>query len=193
LAGIDEIALVKQIVSGDQTAFRIFVEKYQDMVFRTCYGFVKNSDDCDDVCQNVFIQAYRHIDKFKGDSALSTWLYKISVNQSINYLRQHKWQKLIQKVEDVFTFSNQGSFLGVNNRNPQKQMEMNQEEDILNQAINSLPENQKTAFILHKYDDLPQQQIAEIMGISVSAVESLVFRAKTNLQKKLYSYYKNNY
>jgi RNA polymerase sigma-70 factor (ECF subfamily) len=174
--------------------FRIFVEKYQDMVFRTCYGFVKNSDDCDDVCQNVFIQAFRNIDKFKGESALSTWLYKIAINQSINFLRQNKWQKLVQKVEDLFVFSNnQVNNRNSNNQNPEKLLEKKEEDDILNQAISSLPENQRTAFILHKYDDLPQQDIAEIMGISISAVESLVFRAKSNLQKKLFKYYHENY
>ena len=189
MSNTEEHNLVNEIIHGNEASFRIFVEKYQDMVFRTCYGFVKNTDDCDDVCQNVFIQAYKNIAKFKGDSAISTWLYKIAVNQSINFLRQNKWQKLVQKVDNLFQFSNAHS----NNQNPERLMEQSQEENILNNAIASLPENQRTAFILHKYDDLPQQQIAEIMEISVSAVESLVFRAKNNLQKKLVNYYRENY
>jgi RNA polymerase sigma-70 factor (ECF subfamily) len=184
--------LVKRICEGDENSFRLLVEKYQDIVFRTCYGFLKNVEDSEDLTQDVFIKVYRKIQDFRGDSEFSTWLYRIAVNMSINVLRQNKRRKLFENIENVIFSAgknNQNSLIDVS---VEEQFEKKQYENAINAAIDELPTNQKTAFIFHKYDDLSQIEIANIMNTSVSAVESLIHRAKQNLQNKLISVYKGN-
>jgi len=179
--------LIAGIIQGNNDSFRLLVEKYQDMIFRTCYGYVKSVEDAEDITQNVFILVHRNMQKFRGDSSLSTWLYRIAINQSINHLRQSKWKKWVNQVENLFGDEKIKSIPDF--ENPSDSLIEKQKVEILNKAIDSLQKNQKTAFVLHKYDDLSHQQIAEIMDISISAVESLIFRAKRNLQKTLIKYY----
>lgn len=180
--------LVKNLLERDEESFRYLVENYKNLIFRTCFAYIKNQEDAEDVTQNVFIQVYRNIEKFRGESSLSTWLYRIAVNQSINYLRQTKWKKLVMQVENVFSNEKMNSVL--DDFDPSDKLIGKQKTEILNKAIEQLPSNQKTAFILHKYNDIPHEQIAQVMNISISAVESLIFRAKSNLQKKLLKMHK---
>ena len=187
----EDIILVESIKNGYEDSFQKLVETHQNMIFRVCYGFVKNSDDADDLTQEVFIQVFKNINTFRGESGLSTWMYRIAVNKSINFIRQQKIRKVFSPITGLF--SNQEAQLNSHFvKTPEQIITDKQTEEALNNAIASLPENQRTAFILHKYEDVPQQKIAEIMNLSVSAVESLIFRAKSNLQQKLNKFYKEN-
>lgn len=179
--------LVNSLMSKDESAFRALVEQYQNMVFKACYNILNNYEDAEDVAQEVFVEAYLSISGFRGESRLSTWLYRISVNKAKNLLRKNKWQLLMQRLErflpgeksdnkDVEDFS---AFESMN------RMERTEDQKILFKAIESLPENQRIAFSLNKFNDLSYQEIAEAMQTSLSAVESLIHRAKLNLQKKL--------
>ena len=87
---MEEFEIISDILKGDKEKFRFIVEKYQQMVFRTCMGFVHDKDDADDLTQEVFIKAYQSLPKFKMESAFSTWLYRISVNASLNKIRDRK-------------------------------------------------------------------------------------------------------
>jgi len=187
----EDIILVDSIKNGYEDSFQKLVETHQNMIFRVCYGFVKNTEDADDLTQEVFIQVFKNINSFRGDSGLSTWMYRIAVNKSINFLRQQKIRKVFSPITGMFSnqeIHSNSQFV----KTPEQIITDKQTEEALNTAIDSLPENQRTAFILHKYDEVPQQKIAEIMNLSVSAVESLIFRAKSNLQEKLKKYYKEN-
>jgi RNA polymerase sigma-70 factor (ECF subfamily) len=184
--------LVKNICEGDENSFRLLVEKYQDNVFRTCYGFLKNFEDSEDLTQEVFIKVFHKIHDFRGDSEFSTWLYRISVNMSINVLRQNKRRKLFENIENIIFFSGKNNQNNLTDVSVEEKYEKKQYENAINAAIDELLPNQKTAFVLHKYDDLSQIEIAEIMKTSVSAVESLIHRAKQNLQQKLISVYREN-
>jgi RNA polymerase sigma-70 factor, ECF subfamily len=188
----EDIILVESIKNGYEDSFQKLVETHQDMIFRVCYGFVKNADDAEDLTQEVFIQVFKNINSFRGESGISTWMYRIAVNKSINFLRQQKVRKIFGPISNLLT-GHENQVSSGQSKTPEQILVHKQTEDALNKAIDSLPENQRTAFILHKYDDLPQQKIAEIMDISVSAVESLIFRAKSNLQQKLSKFYKANY
>jgi RNA polymerase sigma-70 factor (ECF subfamily) len=189
---MNDIELVKRICEGDENSFRLLVEKYQDNVFRTCYGFIKNVEDAEDLTQEIFIKVFHKIKDFRGDSEFSTWLFRISVNMSINVLRQNKRRLLFENIENIIFNSGKRSQNALTDIPADEQIEKNQREKAINTAIDELPANQKSAFILHKYDDLSQIEIAEIMKTSVSAVESLIHRAKQNLQQKLISVYKGN-
>ena len=97
---------VKEISSGNQQAFRLFVEKHQLSVIKVCNGFLHNHEDAEDVTQEVFVEVYQSIHKFRGDSKLSTWLHRIAVNKSLNHLRKNKIKKYLDNIESFFTSKN---------------------------------------------------------------------------------------
>ncbi len=183
--------LIEQIKNGDPQAFKELINHFKDKVFNTCYGFVQNKADADDLAQEVFIEIYRSIHNYKGESTLSTWIYRISTNKAIDLLRKNKRQRKagLHTAEDDELLNIQHE----DDKNPQEVLEQKERIHVLNQAIAQLPKNQKIAFTLNKYEQLSYKEIAEIMQTSVSSVESLLFRAKGNLQKLLKKYYKNNY
>ena len=183
--------LVQQINDGDEKAFRLLVDRHQKMVLYTCLGFVQDRDDAEDLAQEIFVELYHSLHKFRGESKLSTWIYRIAVNQSLNFVRDNKRRNF---------FRSMGVRLGDETKvdvadkswssRPDHEVENNQRRINLYKAINSLPERQRVAFTLSKLEDLAYQDIAEVMGLSLSSVESLIHRAKLGLQKKLYQCYK---
>jgi RNA polymerase sigma-70 factor (ECF subfamily) len=187
-----EQELVEGIVNKNESAFRELVQLYQKQVINTCFGFLGNYEDAQDVAQDVFIKVYESAHSFRKESKISTWIYRIAVNESINHkkrLQRKKWLK-------YFDFLNQNQTNDIENNDKNYNIsdaaiELDERNSIINKALDKLPENQRIAFTLHKYDDIPYQQISEIMNISLSAVESLIFRAKQNLQKYLVNYFKN--
>ncbi len=179
--------LIKIILQGDREKFRVFVEKYQQLVFRTCIGFLHNKDDADDLTQEVFIRAYQSLSRFKGESAFSTWLYRIAVNASLNKVRKSSKNFILRRLE-IFSGSAKGKenvISPADPEDPEKIIIREEHSRWVQKALDSLPENQRIAIILSKYDDLPQKEIAEIMGITEGAVEALLHRAKKNLREKL--------
>ncbi len=186
--------LVNRLKQNDQEAFRHLVENYQQMVINTCNSLLHNIEDAEDVAQEVFVEVYRSIDNFRAEARLSTWLYRISVNKSLNHIRGQKINKWISGIGQVFS-SNEPvvNTLTDNPENePQRSMEQKERAVILNRAIDGLPENQRIAFTLSQYEDLSYKEISAVMDVSVSSVESLLFRARRNLRKKLIKAYKNN-
>jgi len=142
-------------------------------------------DDAEDLAQDVCVEILESIGQFKSTSSLSTWIYKITVNKSLNFVRKNKRKQLVQQFESLFLKKDGKSNTTqepLSNDNPYENTETKK---ILDTAINSLPENQKTAFILNKYEELSYREITEIMNLSLASVESLLQRAKQNLQKKL--------
>lgn len=189
---MSETEIIHKLQQGNEQAFKQLVENYQKLVVNTCFGIVHNTEDAEDIAQDVFIEVYRNIQKFKGDSKLSTWLYRIAVNRSLNHIRDNKKNKWFRSFEDEVTAKNRQlqQIQSSKTDQPEFELENKQRAIILHEAINSLPENQKVAFTLSKYEELSYQEIAEVMELSVSSVESLLFRAKKGLQKKLYKCYK---
>lgn len=188
---MSENEIIEQLRLGKESAFRKLVETYQKMVIKTCFGLVQNREDAEDIAQDVFIEIYRNIKKFRANSKLSTWLYRIAVNRSLNHIRNNKKNKWLQSFEDAVSNKNKEyqQIESSKSDQPEYELEKKQRAAILHEAINSLPKNQKIAFTLSKYEDLSYQEIAEVMEVSLSSVESLIFRAKKGLQKKLYKCY----
>lgn len=191
---MSDAEIIEQLKQGSESAFKKLVENHQNLVVNTCYGLVQNREDAEDIAQEVFIEVYRNIQKFRADSKVSTWLYRIAVNRSLNHIRDNKKNKWFWSFEDeVAAKSRELQQLESSKTDePEWELENKQRAIILHEAINSLPKNQKVAFTLSKYEELSYQEIAEVMELSVSSVESLLFRAKKGLQKKLYKCYKMN-
>lgn len=185
---MDDKDIIALILKGDREKYRLLVEKYQQMVFRTCLGFVHNKEDADDLTQDVFIRAYQSLSGFKGNSAFSTWLYRIAVNASLNRIRKKSPLNILFRKpgRTSANIKEEEFFYQLKDENNPEEI-LIREEHIkwVHRALESLPEKQRTAIVLSKYDELPQKEIAEIMKISEGAVEALLQRAKRNLRLKL--------
>lgn len=178
--------LISGIMSNDRQAVQFLVHKYHKQVVKTAFHFVHNMDDAEDLAQDVCIEILESAGAFRGNSALSTWIYRIAVNKSLNFVRKNKGRQLVRFAGNLFFGDSEAGSKTVAEPAAYDRSFADSERRIMvEKAINSLPSNQKTAFILHKYEDLPYREIAEIMKTSLPAVESLLQRAKQNLQKKL--------
>lgn len=186
--------LVERIQAGDEAAFEEFVNKYQEMVINVCYRFIHSKDDAMDVAQEVFIKVYESIASFKAQSKVSTWLYRIAVNKSLNFLRNKKRKSIFSSLDLLFENPDSNPVEKISDETPDSQEKMEKDEDkqILIKVINELPEKQKTAITLNKFEELPYKDIAEIMGISVTEAGVLINRAKNKIQKKIIQYFKSH-
>lgn len=182
---MNEIELIQGLRNSDEAAFQYLVKTYQDLVFNTSIGIVQNAEDAEDVAQEVFIQVYRSIHKFKGESKLSTWLYRIATTRSLDLLRSKKSKKRFGYMQRLFGDGNEPLHELPDFNHPGVAMDRKENAAKLFKAIAKLPENQKIAFTLHKLEDLSYQEVSEVMQTSVPAVESLMHRAKQNLRKIL--------
>lgn len=190
---MNDSALIGEIKNGNMQAFQTLVEQHQDLVVNTCYGFLRNRDDADDLAQEVFVEVYRALQTFREEAKLSTWLYRIAVNKCLNQIKKKKRRRWIRSLQTAFGGEEEAEEIADESMmNPLADLEQQERAKILQQAIAALAENQRIAFTLSKFDDLSYQEIAEVMGTTVSAVESLLNRAKKNLQKKLHDYYESS-
>ncbi len=186
--------LLNRLKSGDEIAFKECVESQKDKVLNTCYYFVQNLSDAEDLAQEVFIEVYRAISNYREDAQLSTWIYRIAVNKSLDFIRKKKRKKRFAHILSFFSSADIRKELQVPApNNPQSDLEQKERIEILNKSIDLLPENQKVAITLSKYEGFSNKEIAEILGTSLSAVESLIHRAKNNLHKKLYQFYEKHF
>jgi RNA polymerase sigma-70 factor, ECF subfamily len=186
---LDERILIEQLKNGEESAFRTIVEKWQDMVYNTALGIVQNAEDAEDIAQEAFVQVYQSIHTFKGESKFSTWLYRITIAKALDHERRKKRKKRFGIVKKIFGNAEDEVVLP-DFQHPGITLDKKENAAILFKAIRELPENQRIAFTLHKVDGLSYQEVSEVMKTSVSSVESLMHRAKSNLKKLLENYYK---
>ena len=172
---------LKAIANGDRNAFRELYRAHADMVYNTALAYAQNQEDAEEITQDVFIKVHRYAAKFKGDSAVSTWIYRITVNTSLNLLKKRKRRSIFVSEE---IGKNAPDF-----EHPGVQLEKKEQAQTLYLAIETLPDSQKTAFILSFVEELPRQEVADVMETSLKAVESLLMRAKKNLREKLENEY----
>ncbi len=183
--------MIEQLKAGDRNAFRQCVENYQDMVLNLCYHFVRDKNDAQELAQDVFVELYRSVAGYREEASLSTWLYRIGVNKSLDLLRKKKRKKRFANLISFFLPDDTEREFPDNRYCADTLLEQKERQNILREAIHSLPENQRTAFILSKYDSLSNEAIAEILSTTISSVESLLHRAKMNLRKRLEHDFKN--
>lgn len=184
--------LIVQLQQGDGSAFKKLVDEWQDMVYNTALGIVQNADDADDITQEVFIQVYRSVSSFKGDSKFSTWLYRITLGKALDHEKKKTRKKRFGFVQGLFGADGAEQAHAVEFEHPGVQLEKKERAGELFSALKQLPDNQRIAFTLHKLEGQSYQQVAEIMNTTLYAVESLMSRAKTNLRKELKKYYENS-
>ena len=184
---------VEQLQQGDESAYKKLVEDYQVMVYNTALGIVQNADDADDITQEVFIQAFNSVSSFKGDSKLSTWLYRIAVSKALDHEKKKKRKKRFGFVQRLFGINDEVDKQQAVFDHPGVQMEKKESADALFKALKQIPDKQRIAFTLHKLEGQTYQEVAKIMNTTVFSVESLMSRARLNLKKILKKYYDNNF
>lgn len=181
----NEEQLINQVLKGDTNAFRLLVEMHHKKVIHICLSFVNNTHDAEDIAQEVFIEMFRSLKNFRKESSVSTWLYRMSVNKSLDYLRLAKRQKRGSGKVGLME-KNELERLNVSHKQmPGDQIEEDEKRRLLYLAIEQLPERQKKALVLSQINELKQNEVAEIMETSISSVESLLVRAKRKLKESL--------
>ena len=190
---MEEKELVLRLKKNDEIAFGFLVDLFSKKVYNTCIGMLQNLEDAQDVTQEIFITIHLNVKDFKEESSLSTWIYRISVNKCLEFIRKKNRKKRSGIFRSIFSSDGEKALENHSDfSHPGIQLENKERSIILFKAIGLLPEQQQTAYILHKVEQVSYNEIAVIMEVSLSAVESLLFRAKQNLKKHLVSYYEEN-
>ena len=174
-----DIKLMLEFIEGDISAFEQIMNKYKEIVINIAYRFIQNRSTAEDIAQDVFLKIYNSAKSYKPKARLSTWIYKITANICLNELRsQKKYLKNISmdEIDETRDFIQ---------TNPFENLEKKELKHLVKEAIDSLPDRQRMVIILKKYEDLSYQDISEILGCSLSSVDSLLQRAKQNLKNKL--------
>jgi len=181
---MNEQKLIRKVAEGDQEAFRELVQTHRNMVINVCYSLLNNREQAEEAAQDVFLQIFKKSGEFKERSKLSTWIYRIAVNQAINTRRRNQRFK---KKEFIRLESSDGlmSLKAPCADCPDSQLEAGKIKEAVQNALDSLPEKQRTVIILHKMEGLTSKEIAQILNISLSSAEARIHRAKINLKKKL--------
>ena len=186
---MDDHELVSLLKQKNQQAFKEIVEKWQDMVFNTSLGIVQNFEDAEDLLQEVFIQVFESISSFKEEAKFSTWLYRITVSKCLDYLRSKKSKKRFAFLKSLYGDDNKTIATPPDFQHPGVKMENKENAARLFKALEQLPDTQKVAFVLNKIEGLKYDEVGEVLGLSGSAVDGLLQRAKKNLQNQLKNYY----
>jgi len=168
------------------------VNEFKERVINICYSYTNNLSDAEDVSQEVFVEIFKSLKKFKGESSLSTWVFRIASNKSLDHIRKQKRAKrgagLTSYIND---FKNNDWSVGHLNH-PDEEMIQQQRKELLYHGLSKLPGRQQEAFVLTQMEGMNQQMVSEMMNTSVKSVESLVRRArkklKTTLEKQIKEY-----
>lgn len=188
-ARLQESELIAALKAGRESAFRMLVEKHQDRVYNTALAIVQHPEEAEDLAQEVFVEVYQTIGQFRGEARLTTWLYRITTTKALAHLRKRKAQKRFSRLTSLFGINNEVLHDPPDFHHPGVSLEQQEETATLFKAINRLADTQKVAFVLHYIEDQSHREIAEVMQVTVSAVESLLHRAKQNLRKQLTPFY----
>ncbi|WKV12429.1 RNA polymerase sigma factor [Marivirga harenae] len=187
---INEKNCLEAIAKGSEEALEQLYNEYADRVYNTLISYTKNSEDAEELLQDVFVTLYNSVANFEHNSAVSTWIYRIAVNKALDFIRKRNSKKRFGIFTSLYSKeSGEMKYDSIEFVHPGIQMENKEDAAFLFKAIESLPENQKTAFILTQIEGLPQKKVGEIMEQSRKSVESLVQRAKANLKVELKKFF----
>jgi len=188
---MDEAEIIKRIKKGETALFSEIIKQYKGVVFGHCFSFLRNRQDAEDVCQEIFVNVYKNLKKFRGDSKLGTWIYRITINSCKNRLKQ--MQRLRSRMaEESYTGNDEEETNTlVNNikekeeNEPDNQYVSKEVRTAVFNRIGELTEEQRQVIILRDVDGLSYEEVGKLLKLSVSAVKSKLFRARENLREKL--------
>jgi RNA polymerase sigma-70 factor (ECF subfamily) len=187
----EDFAFVKRAKSGDSAAYDELIRRYQERIYATVYHMTSNHEDANDLTQETFIKAYRALNSFKGDSSFYTWIYRIAVNKTINFLKTRK-NRVQMSLNDVdFNVENDPDLVAlVSDKTPRRDLNLTELQEKLNAAMQGLSEVHRMVVTLHDIQGLSHDEIAKIVGCNVGTVRSRLFYARQQLQGTLADYLK---
>lgn len=174
------------LAARDAKEIQRMIQLFSGKIYNLSLGYVGSKEDAEEITQDVFIAVLDNLEKFKGNSQLSTWIYRIATNKCLDLLKYKKRKKRFGRVISIFgNKEDEQVFEPIDHWHPGLELESKEDVNALYRAIDTLPEKQKTALILSKFEKISQKEIAQILELTPKAVESLIGRAKTNLRKAL--------
>lgn len=190
-SGEDEKPLVRRAREGDLSAYDELIRRYQERIYATVYNMTSNHEDANDLTQEAFIKAYQALSSFKGGSSFYTWVYRIAVNKTINFLKQkrHKTQMSLNDL-DLQVEHNPDLVALISENTPRREVNLAELQQKLNEAMQRLSEHHRLVVTLHDIQGLSHEEIAEIMDCNVGTVRSRLFYARQQLQGYLSDYLK---
>ncbi|SMO77937.1 RNA polymerase sigma-70 factor, ECF subfamily [Saccharicrinis carchari] len=177
--------IVDRIIAGDMRAFELLVNNFKERVINICFSYTNNLTDAEDISQEVFIELFKSLKKFKGDAALSTWIFKIASNKSLDHIRK---QNRIKRGAGLTTYMEDlknNDWADGNKAVADSKLIDKQRKEWLYYGLSKLPKRQNEAFVLTQIEGMDQQAVSQIMGTSVKSIEALVARGRKKLKSVL--------
>jgi RNA polymerase sigma-70 factor (ECF subfamily) len=188
---LDDLTLVKQAQRENLAAYDELVRRYQERIYATLYHMTSNHEDANDLTQDAFIKAYRALNSFKGDSSFYTWVYRIAVNKTINFLKQRK-NRVHMSLNDLdFNAEHNPDLVAlISEKTPRRDLNLAELQEKLNTAMQKLSDTHRLVVTLHDVQGLSHEEIGKIMDCNVGTVRSRLFYARQQLQAHLSDYLK---
>jgi RNA polymerase sigma-70 factor, ECF subfamily len=189
-AGEDDLTLARRAQDGNAAAYDILMRKYQQRIYATVYNMTSNHEDANDLTQETFIKAYQAIKSYKGDAGFYTWVYRIAVNKTLNFLKQRK-NKFHMSLNDLdFHAENDPDLVAlVSEKTPRKDADLAELQEKLN-AMQKLSETHRMVVTLHDIQGLSHEEIGKILECNPGTVRSRLFYARQQLQAYMLNYLK---
>ncbi|MGD1089686.1 MAG: sigma-70 family RNA polymerase sigma factor [Verrucomicrobiota bacterium] len=186
-----EIELVRRARCGDLEAYDVLVKRYQERIFATIYHMTSNHEDANDLAQESFIKAFQALKSFKGGSSFYTWLYRIAVNKTINFLKQRKNRRHMSLNDLDFNAEHDPDLMAlISDNTPRRAAGLTELQEKLNAALMKLSEPHRLVVVLHDVQGQSHEEIAKVMDCNIGTVRSRLFYARQQLQGYLADYLK---
>jgi len=190
-APVEEKILVDRARRGDLQAYDELVKRYQERIYATVYHMTSNHEDANDLAQESFVKAFQALKSFKGGSSFYTWLYRIAVNKTINFLKQRKNRQHMSLNDIDFNAEHDPDLVAlISDKTPRRDAGLAELQEKLNVALLKLSESHRMAVVLHDVQGLSHEEIAKIMQCNIGTVRSRLFYARQQLQALLADYVK---
>ncbi len=188
---LDELELVRLAQDGDLQSYDELVKRYQERIYATIFHMTMNHEDASDLTQESFIKAFQAIRNFKGDSSFFTWVYRIAVNKTINFLKQKK-NRNHYSLDDIDCNAERDPDLVslISHKTPRRDLNLSELQEKLNEAMQKLSEDHRLVIVLHDIQGLPHEEISKIMDCNVGTVRSRLYYARQQMQALLADYIK---
>lgn len=189
---MDDTVLIKAHLKGDKDAFEVLVKKHQASVGRLCYSIMKTETGVSDVVQDVFLSVFRGLKQFRGDSSFKTWIYKITVHETMRYLKKRsRWKNIVAKNQNS-PYGAEISFVVFDNKSSPEHLVLDaQKKSLVQEAMNKLSDNHRMVLHFHYQQDLSVQEIAEILDIPIGSVKSRLHYARIQLKELLSPFFES--
>jgi len=190
-AAVDETELVQRARKGDLGAYDQLIQRYQERIYATVCHMTSNHEDANDLTQEAFIKGHQALKSFKGGSSFYTWVYRIAVNKTINFLKQRKNRSQMSLNDIDFNAEHDPDLVAlISDKNPRREAGLTELQEKLNEGMQKLSEPHRLVVALHDVQGLSHEEIAKIMGCNIGTVRSRLFYARQQLQGFLADYLK---